>query len=158
MFVVVQSLSCVELFSTPWTAVYQISLSFSISRRLLKLKPIESVMPSNRLLLCCPLFFHPSVFPSIKIFSSELAFCIKWPKNWSFSFSISPSNEYSGWISFRIDLCDLAVQGTLKSLPQNNCKASILWLSAFFLVQLSHLYMMTGKSWHWLYRPWLGKW
>ena len=103
-------------------------------------------MPSNHLILCHPLLLLPSIFPSIRAFSSDLALCIKWPKNWSFSFSISPSNEYSGWISFRIDLCDLAVQGTLKSLPQNNCKASILWLSAFFLVQLSHLYMTSGTS------------
>ena len=144
--VVVQSLSCVQLLLTPWTAVYQISLSFTISQRLLKLKSIELVMPSNHLILCCPLLLPPSIFPSIRIFSSELALCIKWPKNWSFSFSISPSNEYSGWISFRIDWCDLAVQGTLKSLSQHNFKASILQHSAFFLVQLSYLYMTSGKN------------
>ena len=144
--VVVQSLSCVQLLLTPWTAVYQISLSFTISQTLLKLKSIELVMPSNHLILCCPLLLPPSIFPSIRIFSSEMALCIRWPKNWSFSFSISPSNEYSGWIFFRIDWCDLAVQGTLKSLSQHNFKASILQHSAFFLAQLSYLYMTSGKN------------
>ena len=126
--VVVQSLSCVWLFATPWTAAHQASLSFTISRSLLKLKSIESVMPSNHLILCHTLLLPPSIFPSIRVFSSESALHIRWPKYWSFSFSISPSNEYSGFISFKIDWFDLlAVQGTLKSLLQNhNSKASIL--------------------------------
>ena len=115
---------------------------------LLKLMSIESVMPSNHLILCCPLLFLPSVFPSIRVFSSESVLCIRWPKYWSFSFSISPSNEYSGLISFRMDLLDLlAVQGTLKSLLQHHSsKASILWRSSFFIVQFSHPYMTTGKT------------
>ena len=114
------SVSCVRLFVTPWTPVGQASLSFTISRSLLKLRSIELVMPSNHLILCHPLLLLPSVFPSIRVFSSESALCIKWPKYWSFSFSISPSNEYSGLISFRIDWFDLlAVQGTLKSLLQH---------------------------------------
>ena len=109
---------------------------------------IESLMPSNHLILCHPLLLLPSIFPSIRVFSNELTFCIRWLKYWSFSFSISPSNEYSGLISFRIDWFDLlAVQGTLKSLLQHHSlKSSVLWLSAFFMVQLSHLYMTTGKS------------
>ena len=144
----VQSLSCVWLFVTPWTAAHQASLSFTISRSLLKFTSIESVMPSSHLILCCPLLQQPSVFPSIRVFSNELVLCIRWPKCWSFSFSISPSNEYSGLISFRIDWFDLlAVQGTLKSLLQHHSsKASILWCSAFFMVQLSHPYMTTGKT------------
>ena len=143
----VQSLSHVRLSATPWTAARQPSLSFTISRSLLKLMSIESVMPSNHLILCCPLLL-PSIFPSIKVFSSESDFCIRWPKYWSFSFSISPSFEYSGLISFRIDWFDLlAVQGTLKSLLQHHSsKASILQCSAFFMVQLSHSYMTTGKT------------
>ena len=125
----------------------QASLSFSISWSLLKLMSIESIMPSNHLIVCCPLLL-PSIFPSSRVFSSESALCIRWPKYWSFSFSISPSNEYSGLISFRIDWFDLlAVQGTLKSLfKHHSSKASILWRSAFFVVQLSHLCMTTGKT------------
>ena len=109
---------------------------------------VESVMPSNHLILYCPLLLLPSIFPSISVFSNESVLCIRWPKYWSFSFSISPSNEYSRLISFRMDWLDLlAVQGTLKSLPQHhNSKASILWCSAFFIIQLSHLYMTTGKT------------
>ena len=115
---------------------------------LFKLMPIESVMPSNHLILCRPLLLLPSIFPSIRIFSNESALCIRWPKYWSFSFNISPSNEHPGLISFRMDWLDfLAVQGTLKSLLQHySSKASILWCSAFFIVQLSHLYMTTGKT------------
>ena len=114
---------------------------------LLKLMSIELVMPINHLILCCPLLIPPSVFPSIRVFYSESVLCIRWPKYWSFSFSISPSNEYSGLVSFRMDWLDLlAVQGTLKSLLQHHSsKASILWCSAFFLVQLSHPYTTTGK-------------
>ena len=125
--------------STPGLPVHQNSWS------LLKLMPIESVMPSNHLILCCPLLFPPSIFPSIRVFSNELVLPIRWPKYWSFSFSISPSNEYSGLVSFRIDWFDpLAVQGTLKSLLQHhNSKASVLWCSTFFIVQLSHPYMTT---------------
>ncbi|CAM9894330.1 unnamed protein product [Rangifer tarandus platyrhynchus] len=110
--------------------------------------PIESVMPSHHLIPCLPLLLLPSVFPRIRIFSNELAFHIRWPKDWNFSFSISPSDEYSGLISFQIDLFDLlTVQGTLKSLLQHHSsKASILWCSAFFMVQLSHLYMTVGKT------------
>ena len=146
--VVVQSLSHVWLFATPWTAAHQASLSFSISWSLLKLISIELVMPSNNLILCRPLLLLPSIFPSIRVFSNEIVLHIRWPKYWSFSFSISPSNEYSGLISFRIDWLDLlAVQGTLKCLLQHlSLKASILWWSAFFMVQLSHPYMTTGKT------------
>ena len=128
---VVQSLSCVRLFAAPWTAARQASLSFTTSWSLLKLMSIESVMPSNHLILCCPLLLLPSIFPSINIFSNESALHIRWPKYWSFNFSISPSNEYSGLISFRIDWLDLlALQGTLKSLHQHHStKASILWCS-----------------------------
>ena len=139
--------SC-RLFVTPWTAARQASLSITNSRSLLKLISIESVMPSNHLILCCPLLLLPSVFPSIRVFSSESALRIRWPKYWSFSFSIIPSSESSGLISFRIDRLDLlAVQGTLKSLLQHHSsKASILWRSAFFMVQLSHPYMTTGEN------------
>ena len=124
--VVVESLSCVRLFVTPWTAARQASLSFTISQSLLTLTSIESVMPSNHLILCCPLLL-PSVFPSIRVFSSESAFCIRWPKGWSFSFNTSPCNEYSGLISFRIDWFDLlAAQETLKSfLQHHSSKASL---------------------------------
>ena len=144
--VFVQSLSHVQLFATPWTAAHQASLSFTISQSLLKLMSIELVMPSNHLILC-PLLL-PLIFPSIRVFSNESVLHIKWPKYWSFSFSISPSNEYSGLISFRIDWFDLlAVQGTLKNLLQHHSsKASILRCSAFFIVQLSHPYMTTGKT------------
>ena len=140
-------LSHVQLFATPWTAARQASLSITNSRNLLKLMSIELVMPSNHLILCCPLLLLPSIFPSIRVFSNELILSIRWPKYWSFSFSISPSNDYSGLISFRIDWFDLlAVQGTLKSLLQHHSsKASILQHSAFFIVQLSHPYMTTGK-------------
>ena len=148
MAIVVQSLTCVQLLVTPWTAACQASLSFTISWSLLKLMSIEWVMPSSHLILCPPLLLLPSIFPSIRVFSNELVFWIRWPKYWSFSFSVSPSNEYSGLISFRIDWFDLlAVQGTPKSLPQHySSKASIFWHSAFFMVQLSHLYMITGKT------------
>ena len=140
----VQSLSCIWLFATPWTAALQASLSITNSKSLLKLMSIESVMPSNHLILRRPLLL-PSVFPSIRVFSSESVLRIRWPKYWSFS--ISPSNEYSGVISFRIDWFDLlAVQGTLKSLLQHHSsKALILQRSAFFIVQLSHPYVTTGK-------------
>ena len=137
-----------SLFATPWTAACQASLSITNSRNLLKLMSIESVMPSNHLILYCPLLLLPSIFPSIRVFSDESVLRIRWPKNWSFSFSISPSNEHSGLISFRMDWLDLlAVQGTLKSLLQHySSKASTLWNSAFFIVQLSHPYMTTGKT------------
>ena len=133
---------------TPWNAARQASLSFTISWSLLKLMSIELVMPSNHLFLCHSLLLLPSVFSNIRVFSNELALHIRWPNYWSFSFSISPSNEYSGLISFRNDWFDLlAVQGTLKSLLQHHSsKASILWCSAFFMVQFSHLYMTTGKT------------
>ena len=136
------------MFATPWTAACQASLSITDSWSLLKLMSIESVMPSNYLILCCPLLLLPSIFPSIRIFSNESVLPIRWPKYWSFSFSISPSNECSGLISFRIDWFELlAVQGTLKSLLQlRSSKASILQHSAFFIVQLSHLYLTTGKT------------
>ena len=137
----VQSLSCVRLFVTPWTAAHQVSLSFTISWSLLKLTSIESMMPSNHLVLCHPLLLLLSIFPSIRVFYSELALQIRWPKYWGFSFSISPSSGYSGWISFKIDWLDLhAVQVTLKSLLQHhNSKASILQHSAFFMVQVGML-------------------
>ena len=131
---VVQSLSCVRLFATAWTTACQASLSFTISQNLLKLMSIESVMPSNHLVLCHPLMFLPSLFPSIRVFSNELALCIRWPKYWSFS--INPFNEYSGLISFSMDWFDLlAVKGTLKSLLQyHNSKAPVLQHSPFFMV------------------------
>ena len=144
----VQSLSCVQLFATPWTAARQVSLSITNSQNLLKLISIESVMPSNHLILCRPLLLLPSIFPSIRVFSNKSVLHIMWPKYWSFSFSISLSSEYSGLTSFRIDWLDhLAVQGTLKNLLQHHSsKASILQHSAFFRVQLSHPYMTTGKT------------
>ena len=147
VIVVIQLLSRVQLFVTPWTAARQASLSFTISQSWLKLMAIESVMPSKHLILCHPLLLLPSIFSSIRVFSNESAVCIRWPKYWSFSFSISPSNEYSGLISFRIDWFDLlAVQGTLKSLLQHHSsKASILRHSAFFMVQLSLPCMTTGR-------------
>ena len=134
--------------ATSRTAARQASLSFTISRSLLKFMSIESVMPSNHLILCHPLILLPSIFPSIRVFSNESVLHIRWPKYWSFSFSISPSNEYSRLISFRIDWFDLlAVQRTLTCLLQHhNSKASILQCSTFFMVQLSHLYMTTGKT------------
>ena len=144
----VQPLSRVQLFAIPWTAAQQSSLPFIISQNLLKLMSTESVMPSNHLILCHPLLLLPSTFPSIRVFSNESILHISWPKYWSFSFNISPSNEYPGLISFRIDWLDLlAVQGTLKSLLQHHgSKASILRRSAFLFVQLSHPYMTTGKT------------
>ena len=144
----VQSLSPVRLFATPWTSTCQAFLSITISRILPKLMSIELVMSSNHLILCYPFLLLPSIFPNIRAFSNESALHIRWPKYWSFSFSISPSGEHPGLISFRMDWLDLlAVQGTLKSLLQNHrSKASILQCSAFFTVQLSHPYMTTGKS------------
>ena len=144
----VQSLSHVWLLATPWTAACQASLSITNSWSLLKLMSIESMMPSNHLILHHPLLLLPPIFPINRVFSNESVLCIRWPKYWSFSFSISPSNEYSGLISSRMDWLDLlAVQGTLKSLLQyHNSKASILWHSDFFIVQLSHPYMTTGKT------------
>ena len=133
---------------TPWTAAHQATLSITNSWSILKLMSIELVMPSNHLILCRPLLLLPSILPSIRVFSNESALHIRWPKYWSFSFNISPSNEHSGLISFRMDWLDLlAVEGTLKSLLQyHSSKASILWCSAFFIVQLSHPYMTTGKT------------
>ena len=144
----VQSHSCVQLFATPWTALHQASLSITNSRSLLKLMSTESVMPSNHLILCHSLLLLPSIIPSIRVFSNELVLHIRWPKYWSFSFSISASSEYSGLISFRVDWLDLlTVQGTLKSLLKHHSyKASVLWCSVFFIVQLSHPYMTTGKT------------
>ena len=143
---VVQSLIRVWLFATPRTAASQASLSFTISRSLLKLMSIESMMPSNHLIPRRLLLLLPSVFPSIGVFFNEMALCIRWPKYWSFSFRISPSHEYSELVSFQIGWFDLlAVQGTLKSLQHHVSKASILQRSAFFMVPLSHLYMTTGK-------------
>ena len=143
----VQLLSHVRLFGTPWTAARQASLSITNSQSPPKPMSIKSVMPSNHLNLCLPLLLLPSIFPSIRVFSNESALRIKWPKYWSFSFNISPSNEHPGLVSFRVDWLDLlAVQGTLKSLLQHHSsKASILWRSAFSIVQLSHPYMITGK-------------
>ena len=143
----VQSLSCVWLSETPWTAARQASLSITNFRGPPKLMSIESAMPSNHLILCCPLFLLPSIFPNIRVFSSESVLRMRWPKYRSFSFNSSPSNEHPEQISFRMDSLDLlAVQGTLKSLLQHHSsKASILQRSAFFIVQLSHPYMTTGK-------------
>ena len=139
---------CIRLFMTRWTTARQASMSITNFRSLPKLMSIESVMPSSPLILCSPLFLLPSVLTSIRVFSNESALHIRWPKYWSFSFSISPSNEHAGVISFRMDWLDLlAVQGTLKSLLQHHTlKASILQCSAFFIVQLSHPYMTTGKT------------
>ena len=144
----VQLLSCVRLFATPWTTAHHASLSFTISQSLLKLMSIESVMPSNHLTLCHSLLLLPSIFPRIRVFSNESALRIRWPKYWSFSFSISPPNEYSGLTSFRFDRFDLfAVHRTLESLHQHHSsKASILWCSAFFMVPLSHPYITIGKA------------
>ena len=145
VFSSVQLLSHIRLFATPWTTARQASLSTTNSWSLPKLMSIEAVMPSSHLILCRPLLLPPSIFPSIKVFSNESVLCSRWPKYWSFSFSISPSNEYSGLISFRRDWLDLlVVQGTLKSLLQHHSsKASILRGSAFLIVQLSHPYMTT---------------
>ena len=144
----VQSLSHVRLFATPWTTTRQAYLSITNSQSLLQLMSIESVMPSSHLILCCPLLLLPPIPPSIRVFSNESTLHMRWPKYWSFSFSISLSNEHPGLISFRMDWLDLlAVQGTLKSLLQHHSsKASILQCSAFFTVQLSHPYMTTGKT------------
>ena len=148
LFSSVQSLSHVQFFLTSWTAACQASLSITNSLSLLKQMSIESVMSSNHLILCHPFLLLPSIFPSIRVFSVESVLRNRWPKCWSFSFSISPSNEYSGWISFRIDWLNLlAVQGTLKNLLQHySSKASILQCSACFTVQLLHPYMTTGKT------------
>ena len=137
-----------DVFATPWTATCQASLSIMSSWGLLKVMSIEAVMPSNHLILCRPLSFPPSIFPCIRVFSNESVLHIKWPNYWSFSFSISPSNEYLGLISFRMDWLDLlAVQGTLKSLLQHHSsKPSILRGSTFFIVQLLHPYIITGKT------------
>ena len=144
----VQLLSHVRLFATPWTAAHQTSLSISNSQSLLKLTSIESVMSSSHLILCRPLLLPHSTFPSIRVFSNESALRIRWPKYWSFSFNISPTNEHPGLISFRMDWLDLlGVQGTLKSfLQHHSSKVSILWQSAFFIGQLSHPYTTTGKT------------
>ena len=148
MFSSVQSLSRVWLFVTPWVAAHQASLSVTNSRSLPKLMCIKSVMPSSHLILCRPLLLLPPIPPSIRVFSNESTLCMRWPKYWSFSFSISPSNEHPGLITFRKNWLDLlAVQGTLKSLLQHHSsKASIFQCSAFFTVQLSHPYMTTGKT------------
>ena len=143
-----QSLSRVRLFVTPWIAACQASLSITNSQSSLRLTSIESAMPSSHLILCCPLLLLPPIRPSIRVFSNESTLHMRWPKYWSFSFSIIPSKEIPGLISFRMDwLVILAFQGTLKSLLQHHSsKASILWHSAFFIVQLSHPYMTTGKT------------
>ena len=155
----VQSLSHIQLFATPRTATHQASMSITNSRSPPKPMSIESVMPSNHLILCRPLLLLPLIFPSIRVFSNELALCIRWPKYWSFSYNISPFNEHAVLISFRMDWLDLlAVQGTLKSLLQHHSsKASILWCSAFFTVQLSHPYMTTGKTIALTRRTFVGK-
>ena len=148
VFSSVQSLSHVQLFATPWTTAHQASLSNTNSWSLLKLVSIELVMPSSHLILCCPLLLLPPIPPSIRVFSSESTLLMKWPKHWSFSFSISPSSEHPGLIAFRMDWFDLfVVQGTLKSLLQpHSSEVSIFRCSAFFTVQLSHPYMTTGKT------------
>ena len=141
----VQSLSCVWLFAIPWNEAHQASLSITNCWSVPKLMSIESVMPSNHLILYHPLLLLPSIFPSIRVFTNDSALRIRWPKYWSFSFSLSPSNEYPGLVSFRVDCLDLlAVQGTLKSLLQHH--RSILWCLVFFIVQLSHPYVTTGKT------------
>ena len=147
LFLLLFTFSVVSLCN-PCIAAHQASLSFTISRSLLKLMSIKSMMPSNHLILCHPLLLQPSSFPIIRVFSNQSALCIRWPKYWSFSFSISPSSEYSGLIAFRVNWLDLfAVQGTLKSLLQHHSsKASVLWHSVFFMVQLSTPYMTTGKT------------
>ena len=158
-FVVIQLLNCVWLFATPWTTACQDSLSFNIFWSLLKLMSIESLMLSNHLICCRLLLLLLSIFPTIRVFPIESALCIRWPKYWSFCFSISPSNEYSGLIFFRIDWLDLlAIQRTLKSLLQHHSsKASVLWLSAFFTVQLSQPHVMTGKATALTRRTFVGK-
>ena len=155
----VQLHSHVQLFATAWTTARQASLSLTNSQSLLKLMFIESVMASSHLILCGPLFLLLSIFPSIRVFSNESVLCIRWPKYWSFSFSVSPSTEYSGPISFRIDWLDLlVVQGILKNLLQHHSsKASVLQCSAFFMVQLSHPYVTTGKTIALIRRTFVGK-
>ena len=155
----VQLFSYVQPFVTTWTAAHQTSLSITNSQNLLKLMSIQSVMPSNHLILCHPLLLPISIIPSIRVFCNESVLCIRWPKYWCFSFSISLSNEHSSLISFRMNWLDLlAVQGTLKSLPQHHSsKASILWCSAFFMVQLSHPYMTTGKTTPFTRQTFVGK-
>ena len=155
----VQSLSRVRLFATPWITARQASLSITNSQSLLKVMPIESVMPSSYLILCRPLLLLPPIPPSIRVFSNESTLLMRWPKYWSFSFSMSPSNEHPGLISFRMDWLDLfAVQGTLKSLLQHHSsKASIVQLSAFLTVQLSHPYTTTGKTIALTRRTFVGK-
>ena len=159
IFSSVQLLSHVQFFATPWIAAVQASLSITNSRILPKLMSIELVMPSSHLILCRPLLLLPPIPPSIRVFSNESTLRVRWPKYWSFSFSISPSKEHPGLISFRMDWLDLlAVQGTLKSfLQQHSSKASILQHSAFFTVQLSHPYMTTGRTIAWLDGPLLAK-
>ena len=153
-----QSLSRVRLFVTPWTAAHQASLSITNSQSLLKLMSIKLVMPSNHLILCRPLLLLPLIFLRIRVFPSESVLCIRWPKYRSFSFSINPSYEYSGLISFRIGWFDLTLQGTLKSLLQHHSsKASILQRSAFFIVQLSHPYITPGKTIALMRRTFVGK-
>ena len=144
----VQLLSHVQLFVTPWTAAHQASLSITNSQNLFKLMSITLVMPSNHLILCPPFLLQSSIFPGIRFFSNESVLCFRWPKYWSFSFSISPPNVYSGLISFRIDWLDLlAVQENLRSLLQHHSSnTSVLWYSTFFIVQLSHSYMTTRKA------------
>ena len=155
----VQSLSRVRLFVTPWIAARQASLSITNSWTSLRLTSIESVMPSSHLILCRPLLLLPPIPPSIRVFSNESTLRMRWPKYWSFSFSIIPSKEIPGLISFRMDWLDLlAVQGTLKSLLQHHSsKASILWCSALFIIQLSHLYMTIGKTIALTRRTFVGK-
>ena len=155
MFSSAQLLSHFWLYATTWTAARHASLSMTNSQSLLKLMSIMLVMPSNHLILCRPFLFPPSIFPSIRVFSNRSVHCIRWPKYWSFSFSVTPSNEYSGLISFRIEWLDLLiVQRTLKSLLQHHSsKALILWCSAFFIVHISHSYMTTGKTIAWLDGP-----
>ena len=155
----VQSLSHIQLFVTPWTTARQASLSITNSQSLPKLMSFESVMPSNHLILCCPLLLLPSNFPSIRVFSNESALLRRWPKYWSISLNISPSNEHPRLISFRMNWLDLlAVQGILKSLLQHHSsEASILWCSAIFIVQFSHLYMTTGKTIGLTIRTFVGK-
>ena len=156
--IIVQLLSRVWMFVIPGTAACQASLSFTISWSWLKLMSIESVMPSNHPILCPSLLLLPSIFPSLRVFSNESALCTRWPKYWSFSFSISPSDEYSGLISFRSEWFDLAVQGTLKSLLQHHSsKALIFWCSAFFIVQLSVHTWLLEKPQPWLDGPLLAK-
>ena len=155
----VQLFSHIRLFVTPWIAARQASLSIINSRSLPKLLSIESVMPSSHLILCHPLLLLPSIFPSIRVISNESALCIRWSKYWNFTFNISPSNEHPGLISFRMDWLDLlAGQGTLKSLLQHHSsKGSIRWCSAFFIVQISHPYMTTGKTLDFTRRTFVGK-